>query len=295
MQNYPPAPFARTRLQAACEGIESAAPGDPWGALAGFFETYAPGGGGGAPCFNLSAQMPSGANATISAGDWSGVGSGDDGERTAHCVLLAAAAAAAAAPFPRAQSHARARAHTHTLTHTHTRARKTGSSWDFETCYTCVQVRFGGRWFFPRPSLCAPARSPPRAPPPLPFLQPIGTNGVTDMFLPRAFSYEWQAAHCQSRFNMTPQPRVLPELWGTDEAALPRVTSHVVFTNGLNDGWSVGGVLRNLSDTLLSFSMPNGAHHSDLNYAWPSKNDTPDVLMTRELVAQTLERWLAGK
>lgn len=213
MANYPPPPYSRTRLLEACEAIEGAPPGDPWGALAGFYGNFS-GGGGGVPCFNLSAQMPSGPNATISAGDFSGVGSGDD-----------------------------------------------GSSWDFETCLYCVQ--------------------------------PIGTNGVGDMFLPRAFSYAWQTQHCLSRFNMTPQPRTLPDLWGTDEGVLPRVTSHIVFTNGLNDGWSVGGVLRNLSDTLLSFSMENGAHHSDLNYAWPSASDTPDVLQTRELVAQTLERWLA--
>lgn len=39
--------------------------------------------------------------------------------------------------------------------------------------------------------------------------------------------------------------------------------------------------------------MPNGAHHSDVNHLWPSSDDTPDVREVRELVAQTLERWLA--
>jgi pimeloyl-ACP methyl ester carboxylesterase len=235
MGNYPPPPFQRTRLLAACEAIEAGAPADAWAALSAHFSTYgatrsAPASAAAAAdddtaraalaalqpgCFNLSAQMPSGPNASISAGDWSGVGAGDD-----------------------------------------------GSSWDFMTCLYLVE--------------------------------PIGTNNVTDMFLPRAWSYAWLDAHCKNRFNITPQPRALPGLWGTDQDALPRVTSHIVFTNGLNDGWSVGGVTRNLSDTLLSFNMPNGAHHSDLNYIFPNANDTADVTLTRELVAQTFERWLAA-
>lgn len=31
-------------------------------------------------CYNLSTQLPSGANATITSGDWSGVGAGRNGE-----------------------------------------------------------------------------------------------------------------------------------------------------------------------------------------------------------------------
>ena len=63
-------------------------------------------------------------------------------------------------------------------------------------------------------------------------------------------------------------------------------------TNGLNDGWSVGGVLKNLSSTLLAFNMPNGAHHSDLTHNWPSVDDTEDVREVRELVGNQLEAWL---
>ena len=88
MANYPP---PNTRLLAACQSIEKAA--SPVMALSLFLSGYgalrrggsAPSGGGVAPikspsaCYNLSLQLPSGPNATISSGDWSGVGSGDDG------------------------------------------------------------------------------------------------------------------------------------------------------------------------------------------------------------------------
>ena len=211
MGAYPP-PY--TRLLAACKGIEASAPSDAWGALATFYGSFSGGGAGPGGCFNLSAQLPSGNNATISSGDWSGVGFGDD-----------------------------------------------GSSWDFQTCTLLVE--------------------------------PIGTNNVTDMFLPRLWTYEWLNQHCRDRFGVTPQPRALADEWGFDLSVLPRVTSHIIFTNGLRDGWSAGGVPANLSDTLLVYNMPNGAHHSDLNYKWPDISyDTQDVLLVRELVARKIEEWL---
>jgi pimeloyl-ACP methyl ester carboxylesterase len=211
MGAYPP---PVTRLATACEGIEANATIDPWGALSTFYDSFSGGGAGPGGCFNLSAQMPSGVNATISGGDWSGVGFGDD-----------------------------------------------GASWDFQTCTLLVE--------------------------------PIGTNGVTDMFLPRSWSYEWLNQHCLDRFGVTPQPRALAVEWGFDLSVLPSVTSHIVFTNGLRDGWSVGGVPANLSDTLLVYDMPNGAHHSDLNYKWPNvTSDTQDVLLVRELVASKIEEWV---
>ena len=124
-----------------------------------------------------------------------------------------------------------------------------GSSWDFETCTYLVEA--------------------------------IGMNNVTDMFLPRVWSLEWLTAHCQLRFGVTPQPRALPELWGFDEESLPNITSRIVFTNGLQDGWSAGGIQRNLSDTLLAYNAPYGAHHSDLNHLWPSDLDSPDIIEVR--------------
>ena len=71
------------------------------------------------------------------------------------------------------------------------------------------------------------------------------------------------------------------------------MASRIIFTNGLNDGWSVGGVLRNLSETLLAFNMPNGAHHSDLSHNWPSDADTQDVRDARAAIEAQLAEWVA--
>ena len=221
MANYPP---PNTGLLSACRAIETAA--TPWAAVSGFLASYAATAVGArgaqlstssmlAPsaCYNLSLQLPSGHDATISSGDWSGVGTGDD-----------------------------------------------GSSWDFETCTFLVEA--------------------------------IGTNNVTDMFLPRTWTLEWLTQHCQARFGVTPSPRELANIWGFDIERLPSVTSRIVFTNGLNDGWAAGGVLTNLSDTLLTYNIPDGAHHSDLARSWPSAADTPDVTLVRALVADVIAGWL---
>jgi len=165
-------------------------------------------------CFHMNRQLPSGPHATISSGDWSGVGTGLSGE-----------------------------------------------SWDFQTCTLCVEA--------------------------------IGFNSTTSgMFPDRPWSLEWLTQHCQSRFGVTPQPYQLVERWHIDDLARSGAT-HILFTNGLNDGWSVSGIQHNLSETLVAINFPNGAHHSDLSGRGPSEEDTPDLKQGFVQVRTILATWLA--
>ena len=137
-----------------------------------------------------------------------------------------------------------------------------GSSWDFETSTLLVEA--------------------------------IGTNGQSDMFYARDWDEQWLVEHAAARFNVVPRPHALVDAWGFSEAMLPNVTSRIVFTNGLNDGWSAGGVLTNLSATLLAFNAPSGAHHSDLSHNWPSAADAPDVVAMQAAAQNTIAGWIAG-
>jgi len=214
MANYPPSTgAAKTALYSACAAAVAGV-ASPWTTLASFLTTYAAVGPPSA-CFNLSAQLPSGPGATISSGDWSGVGVGND-----------------------------------------------GSSWDFETSTLLVEA--------------------------------IGTNGQSDMFYARDWDEQWLVEHAAARFNVVPRPHALVDAWGFSEAMLPNVTSRIVFTNGLNDGWSAGGVLTNLSATLLAFNAPSGAHHSDLSHNWPSAADAPDVVAMQAAAQNAIAGWIAG-
>lgn len=140
-----------------------------------------------------------------------------------------------------------------------------GRSWDYETCRYLVE--------------------------------PIGTNGVSDMFPARPWSLSWLRSHCAARFGVTPAPTALVDAWGFDaDALVAQGASRILFTNGLNDGWSAGGFLADVSraQDLLVLNMENGAHHSDLRHTrpCPAPDDTPDVLAARAEATKVLMRWL---
>ena len=69
--------------------------------------------------------------------------------------------------------------------------------------------------------------------------------------------------------------------------------SRILFTNGLNDGWSVSGIRENLSDDILALNFVGGAHHSDLSIVGPSSQDTDDVKEGFEEIRRILKRWIA--
>jgi len=68
------------------------------------------------------------------------------------------------------------------------------------------------------------------------------------------------------------------------------VTSQIIFTNGLRDGWSSGGILESPGRDLPAIVMPKGAHHSEMNS--PTVNDTADVVDARAAILAHLRRWL---
>jgi hypothetical protein len=162
-------------------------------------------------CFDMTSQLPAGKNATISSGDWSGVGS-----------------------------------------------QRNGQMWDFQTCHLLVeQIGFGRGSMFPD----------------------------------RPWTMEWLVQHCQKRFGVVPDPYKLVQEWEFDDLEHLGVT-HILFTNGLNDGWSVGGITHNISDTLLVLNFENGAHHSDLSAVGPSDRDTLDIQHGFLQIASILKEWL---
>jgi hypothetical protein len=207
MGNYPP---PNTQLRASCQAIQNAK--TPLEGLAAFLQSFAQDGTT-SPCFDMVAQLPAGKKATISSGDWTGVGTGVNGE-----------------------------------------------SWDVETCGFLIEQ--------------------------------IGTNNVTDMFLPMPFTLDWLNTHCSERFNTVPQPTALNEAWGFDRLTTVGA-SHIVFTNGLNDGWSVGGVKEDLSDTIIAINIGDGAHHSDLSAKLDDSVITKDVINARAKVISIFDKWLA--
>ena len=64
-----------------------------------------------------------------------------------------------------------------------------------------------------------------------------------------------------------------------------------VVSNGGLDPWSGGGVLKDLSPSLVSILIPEGAHHLDLRASNP--NDPPSVTSAREREKSIIKQWIA--
>ena len=115
--------------------------------------------------------------------------------------------------------------------------------------------------------------------------------GMSDesMFPPRPWTLEWLTQHCQDRFGYTPVQDALKKEFRFDD--LSNVT-RMLFTNGINDGWSIASITDNVSESVLAVNMVNGAHHSDLSHTGPSDSDTDDVKAAHVVIGNLVEQWL---
>ena len=111
------------------------------------------------------------------------------------------------------------------------------------------------------------------------------------MFPPRLFTLDWLDKHCQSKFGVSPRPHALVEEWKFDDL-VGQNASRILLTNGLNDMWSYGSHLQNVSDTIIPLNFPNGAHHSDINHVGPNREDTDDLREGYVQITNILNQWL---
>jgi Serine carboxypeptidase S28 len=110
------------------------------------------------------------------------------------------------------------------------------------------------------------------------------------MFYPhRNWTLSWLTEHCQSRFQIDPEPGRLNRMWHFDSLD---GTSQILFTNGVNDGWYVGSFTETNNPHVAVINYPNGAHHSDLTPTWPRHDDTQDVIDGRALGLSIIKGWL---
>ena len=65
--------------------------------------------------------------------------------------------------------------------------------------------------------------------------------------------------------------------------------------NGMQDMWSGGSYLEDLSDSILSINMINAAHHCNLTHTsleYNEEYDTDDVKEAKEQIAEILGTWI---
>ena len=65
---------------------------------------------------------------------------------------------------------------------------------------------------------------------------------------------------------------------------------HLFHSNGLRDPWSSGGVVKKISDSVLSVIIPEGAHHLDLRGSNPL--DPKSVIDARNVHRENIKKWI---
>ncbi|KAK1364810.1 Lysosomal Pro-X carboxypeptidase [Heracleum sosnowskyi] len=117
-------------------------------------------------------------------------------------------------------------------------------------------------------------------------------HGYDTMFWPSNFSLSEWSKHCRRSFGVEPRPHWITTYYGGQDIKLilKKFASNIIFSNGLRDPYSSGGVLQNISDSLVAVVTTNGSHCLDLE---SSKPDDPEWLVTqRKTVFRIIRGWI---
>jgi len=115
-------------------------------------------------------------------------------------------------------------------------------------------------------------------------------NGVDDMYLPpQPWTLAGLAAYCKAAWGVFPNENWIPIWQGGSTFA---GGSNIVFSNGNLDPWSGGGVVHDLTDSMVAILVVDGAHHLDLRAANPA--DVPSVIAARAQEVQWIKTWITN-
>ncbi|KAK2655606.1 hypothetical protein Ddye_008658 [Dipteronia dyeriana] len=125
------------------------------------------------------------------------------------------------------------------------------------------------------------------------MIMPTSGNNKESMFPASEYDYNDRATFCKSMFDIEPRPNwITTEFGGYDiKRVLKRFASNIIFFNGLRDPWSGGGVLKNISSSIISIVAEEGAHHVDLRYS--SREDPKWLQDVRKSEVKVIEKWIS--
>ncbi|XP_042484740.1 lysosomal Pro-X carboxypeptidase [Macadamia integrifolia] len=124
------------------------------------------------------------------------------------------------------------------------------------------------------------------------MVMPTSSSKSKSMFPASDFDYSSYQEGCSKDFGVNPRPRwITTEFGGHDlRTVLKAFGSNIIFSNGLLDPWSGGGVLQNVSESIVALVTNEGGHHLDLR---SSTTEDPDWLVEqRESEIQLIAGWI---
>lgn len=108
-----------------------------------------------------------------------------------------------------------------------------------------------------------------------------------DMFPEVKWDLSKYSDDCFKKFGVRPRGNAAVTTYGGYELSS---ASNIVFSNGLLDPWSGGGVLRSTNDQIQIVIIPDGAHHLDLRAS--HKDDPESVIVARKIELAAVRRWI---
>ncbi|XP_073044271.1 uncharacterized protein [Primulina eburnea] len=118
-------------------------------------------------------------------------------------------------------------------------------------------------------------------------------NKEDSIFPASNYSYIDLLEYCKYKYDIDPRPDWVPIEFGGHHIhrVLKRFGSNIIFFNGLRDPWSGGGVLKDISKTIVAIVEKKGAHHVDLRF---SSSEDPEWLKhVRKREVNIISKWIS--
>ncbi|XP_019153541.1 PREDICTED: lysosomal Pro-X carboxypeptidase-like [Ipomoea nil] len=122
---------------------------------------------------------------------------------------------------------------------------------------------------------------------------PVGASSKDSIFPASEWNYSENAKFCKNAFNIEPRPNWITTEFGAHniKRVLKRFGSNIIFFNGLRDPWSSGGVLENISKSIVAIVAKEGAHHVDLRFS--TKEDPKWLKDVRRKEVKIIHKWIS--
>jgi len=116
---------------------------------------------------------------------------------------------------------------------------------------------------------------------------PVCSNGVTDMFENNPWNFTKYSQNCYKQYGVYSEYEKAIMMFGGRDIT---TATNIIFSNGLRDPWSAGGVLQSLSESLIAIQIPNACLHEDLRPTGP--NDPPELTAARNQEISIIKGWI---
>ncbi|KAL3717956.1 hypothetical protein ACJRO7_003140 [Eucalyptus globulus] len=121
----------------------------------------------------------------------------------------------------------------------------------------------------------------------------VGSITNNTMFQPAPSGLDKFVNSCKREFGIAPRQHWVSTHYGGQDIklVLHRFASNIIFSNGLQDPLSYGGILKNISNSVVAIHTAKGSHCLDI---WPAtKKDPIWLVKQRKTEVEIIRKWIA--